>query len=191
MTKKDLIKWLQRKQAETIAKAERVKDKKITEIKEAFYEELGVNDFVDTVVPIFKKAFAEYEKFYNKIGAIDNVNISKYGYRRGFYDIMALTDKDKIKGSLTEVIHYHEHPVYTKISEVASECSKVGKTYNTVIETVKNFPTAKDGLEYLKKLGFDLSEIQPAEQKKQLPATISVNVDVQYLLLNKKEEDNK
>ena len=61
----------------------------------------------------------------------------------------------------------------------------------SVIETVKNLPTAKDGLEYLKKLGFDVSEIEPAEKKKQLPATISVNVDTRYLLLDKESENDR
>lgn len=63
--------------------------------------------------------------------------------------------------------------------------NNVEKTYDDVIQTVKNLPTAKDGLEYLKKLGFNTSSILPVEQKKQLPATISVNVDTKYLIFDK------
>lgn len=189
MTKKDLIKWLQRKQSEAVRTALAAKNKKILEIREAFYEELGVNAFVDTVVPIFEKAFAEYDKFYKKLDKVEGLRVSKYGYKRGYYDIEKLTYKTEIKEALAEAINYHLHPLQSKINELNNEYSKVNRTYDTVIETVKNLPTAKDGLEYLKKLGFDLSEIQPVEQKKQLPAAISVNVDVQYLLLNKKEED--
>ena len=191
MTKRDLVKWLERKQSEAKEKAMDAKDKKITEIKEAFYKELGIDDFVDKVVPIFEKAFAEYKSFYAKLDNIDGVTISKYGWRRGYYDIQALTEKDKVRDSIIEAIQYNysNNPTQTKINEVSVEYKKVERAYITVIETVKNLPTAKDGIEYLKKLGFDVSEIQPIEQKKQLPATISVNVDVKYLLLNKEKED--
>lgn len=189
MTKRDLVKWLESKQSEAKKKALAAKDKKIFEIKEAFYKELGLDEFVDTVVPIFEKAFAEYKSFYDKVDNIDGVTISKYGWRRGYYDIEALTEKDKVRDSIIEVIHYNDTPTQAKINEVSFECKKVERAYITVIETVKNLPTAKDGIEYLKKLGFDISEIQPIEQKKQLPATISVNVDVKYLLLNKEKED--
>ena len=189
MTKRDLVKWLEHKQSEAKKKALEAKDKKIAEIEEAFYKELGLDEFVDKVVPIFEKAFAEYKSFYDKVGNIDGVSISKYGYRRGYYDIEALTDKDKIRDYIIEVLRYSDTPTQTKINEVSVECKKVERAYITVIETVKNLPTAKDGIEYLKKLGFDVSEIQPIEQKKQLPATISVNVDVKYLLLNKENED--
>ena len=189
MTKRDLVKWLERKQSEAKITAIKAKDKKIAEIKEAFYKELGIDDFVDKVVPIFEKAFAEYKSFYDKVGNVDGVTISKYGWKRGYYDIEALTEKDTVRDSIIEVIHYVDTPTRAKIDEVSIECAKVERTYATVIETVKNLPTAKDGIEYLKKLGFDVSEIQPVAQKKQLPATISVNVDVKYLLLNKEKED--
>lgn len=189
MTKRDLVKWLERKQSEAYDTASEYADKKIDEIKESFYKDLGLDEFVNTVVPIFEKAFAEYEKFYKKIDDIDGVSISKYGFRRGYYDIQDLTDASKVRLSIIECLNYLNHPVFTKINEARNECKMVNHTYSTVIETVKNLPTAKDGIEYLKKLGFDVSEIQPAEQKKQLPATISVNVDVKYLLLNKEKED--
>ena len=189
MTKVQLVKWLEVKRHQAEKAARETKDKKVTEIKEAFYKELGIDDFVDTVVPIFEKAFAEYKSFYGKVGNIDGVTISKYGYRRGYYDIEALTEKEKVRNSIIEVLRYLDTPTMTKINEASIECTKVSGTYNTVIETIKNLPTAKEGIEYLKKLGFDISEIQPVEQKKQLPATINVNVDIRYLLLDKKEEE--
>lgn len=189
MTKVQLIKWLEKKQAEAIAEAKAARDKKVDEIKENFYEDLGVNTLVEIVVPVFKKAFAAYEYFFDKVDAIENVSISRYGYRLGYHDVRALTDEDKVKSSITEVIHLNSHPVYKEIQKVQEECNNVKKAYDTVIETVKNLPSAKDGIEYLKKLGFDISEIQPVEQKKQLPATINVNVDVRYLLLGKKKEE--
>ncbi len=189
MTKKDLIKWLQRKESKTVETALDVKNKKTDEIREEFYKDLGVDGFVDKVTLIFEKAFTEYEKFYEELDKIEGLRVSKWGYKLGYHDIQRLADKNAIKQSLIEAINYINHPINKQIMGVNTEYQKVKNTYYTVIETVKNLPTAKDGLEYLKKLGFDLSEIQSVEQKKQLPATIAINVDIKYLLLNKKEED--
>lgn len=187
MTKRDLVKWLEAKKYEAEETAIETKDKKVTEIKETFYKELGLDEFVDTVIPIFEKAFAEYDKFYKKIeNDVEGVTISKYGYRYGYYYVQELTNKDVVRGSLIEAIRSNSF-TSEKIAEVNTECKKISETYNTVTETIKNLPTAKDGIDYLKKLGFDISGIQSIEQKKQLPATINVNVDVRYLLLGKKE----
>ena len=116
------------------------------------------------------------------------MSISKYHYRYGYYDFEKLTHKDDFKSAIFSCISFDKDHEYTKeVRKLRDFVHSVEYTYDTAIQTIKNLPTAKDGMEYLKKLGFDISEIQPAEQK-QLPATISINVDVKYLLLNKEEK---
>lgn len=116
--------------------------------------------------------------------------MSKYNWHYGYNEFLAYySDKSTIRKNVAESIHLSTKRYKKVVEEINLNRRAVESTYNTVIQTVKNLPTAKDGLEYLKKLGFDVSEIEPAEKKKQLPATISVNVDVKYLLLNKEKED--
>lgn len=192
MTKRDLIKWLESKKAKALYNAKEEANKLELETKELYWKALGVDQFVDAVVPIFEQVFEEYQKYFAKFDNLETVTISKFNYRYGYNDILRLTEKPRLKETITECIRFdHDHEREQKIQEIRKTVRKVEDTYDMVIQTTKNLPTAKDGIEYLKKLGFDVSQIQPAEQKKQLPATISVNVDVQYLLLTKKEETNE
>lgn len=190
MTKRDLVKWLEKKKPEAIAKAERAKNEAITAAVELEYKNIGFDDFLDDALPCLHEFIEKYGKFIDKVKTFDGMSMSRYNWKFGYSDFVSrFSDRQDVRKNMGESIHVDTER-YRKIKEEAySNRRNVESTYNTVIETVKNLPTAKDGIEYLKKLGFDVSEIVPAEKKKQLPATISINVDVKYLLLNKEKED--
>lgn len=190
MTKRDLVKWLEKKKTEAIAKAERAKDEAITAAKELEYKTIGFDDFLDDALPCLQEFIEKYGKFIDKVKTFDGMSMSKYNWKFGYGDFVArFSNRQDVRMNMEEAIHIDTERYRKTRDDVYSNRRKVESTYNTVIETVKNLPTAKDGIEYLKKLGFDISEIQPVAQKKQLPATISVNVDVKYLLLSKEKED--
>jgi len=190
MTKRDLVKWLEKKKPEAIAKAERAKDEAITAAKELEYKTIGFDDFLDDALPCLQEFIEKYGKFIDKVKTFDGMSMSKYNWKFGYGDFVArFSNRQDVRMNMEEAIHIDTERYRKTRDDAYSNRRKVESTYNTVIETVKNLPTAKDGIEYLKKLGFDISEIQPVERKKQLPATISVNVDVKYLLLNKEKED--
>lgn len=190
MTKRDLVKWLERKKSEAIDKAERAKNEAITAAKELEYKNIGFDDFLDDALPCLQEFIEKYGKFIDKVKTFDGMSMSRYNWKFSYSDfVSSFSDRQDVRRNMEEAIHI-DTKRYNKIKDDMYYNKRgVKSTYNTVIETVKNLPTAKDGIEYLKKLGFDISEIQPIEQKKQLPATISVNVDVKYLLLNKEKED--
>lgn len=190
MTKRDLVKWLEKKKPEAIAKAERAKDEAITAAKELEYKNIGFDDFLDDALPCLQEFIEKYGKFIDKVKTFDGMTMSQYNWKYGYSDFVArFSNRQDVRRNMEEVIHIDTERYRKTRDDANYNRRKVELTYNTVIETVKNLPTAKDGLEYLKKLGFDVLEIEPAEKKKQLPATISVNVDVKYLLLNKEKED--
>lgn len=190
MTKRDLVKWLEKKKPEAIAKADKAREKAILDAKELEYKEIGFDEFLEDAIPHLQRFIKKYGEFIDKVNALDGYSMSRYNWHYGYNDFVSrFGDIATIRKNIEEVIHLDTER-YRKVKEDAySNRREVESTYNTVIETVKNLPTAKDGLEYLKKLGFDVSEIEPAEKKKQLPATISVNVDVKYLLLDNKESE--
>ena len=192
MTKRDLVKWLEKKKPEAIEKAVKSRNEAIDAAKELEYKELGLDDFLDDAIPHLQKFIEKYGKFVDKVNALDGYSMSRYNWHYGYNEFVSyFGDANNIRKNVAECIRLDTER-YRKVRDQAnSSRNKVEATYNTVIETVKNLPTAKDGLEYLKKLGFDVSEIEPAEKKKQLPATISVNVDVKYLLLDNKENGEK
>lgn len=190
MTKRDLVKWLEKKSLEARTTAQKDRDKLINSAKEVEYVDIGLDDFVKDTVEILRKYLDRYANFIKHVNSIDGMSMSKYNWRFGYNDFVAkFSDAQTIRDNYIEAIRINTLRYKEIVDKANSDRAKVESTYYTVIETVKNLPTAKDGLEYLKKLGFDVSEIEPAEKKKQLPATISVNVDVKYLLLNKEKED--
>ena len=189
MTKRDLVKWLEKKSSEARTTAQKDRDKLVARAKEVEYVDIGLDDFVKDTVEIFRKYLDRYADFITHVNSIDGMSMSKYNWRFGYNDFVAkFSDAQTIRDNYIEAIRIDTLRYREIVDKANSDRAKVESTYYTVIETVKNLPTAKDGIEYLKKLGFDISEIQPVEQK-QLPATISVNVDVKYLLLNKENKE--
>lgn len=192
MTKRDLVKWLEKKKPEAIAKAEKAREKAIADAKELEYKEIGFDEFLEDAIPHLQRFIKKYGEFIDKVNALDGYSISRYHWNYGYNDFVSrFGDIATIRKNIEEVMRLDTERYRKARDDANSNRRSVELTYNTVIETVKNLPTAKDGLEYLKKLGFDVSEIQPAEVKKQLPATISVNVDVKYLLLEEKKDEDK
>lgn len=189
MTKRDLVKWLEAKKTEACNEAETTRRKCVDAAKEFEYANIGLDNFVNESVTILKKFIDEYGKFIDKVNNIEGMCMSRYNWKFGYHDFISkFSDATSIRDNLKEIIRIDTARYKEILSNANEQRRKVESTYDTVILTVKNLPTAKDGMEYLKKLGFDISEIEPAEKKKQLPATISVNVDVKYLLLKKKGE---
>lgn len=193
MTKRDLIKWLEVKGQKAEIQAEKDRVARITNAKEIEYKELEFDKFIDALDSNMQNVLSLYEEFIKKVSTYNHeICISKYGWNYGYNDILTkFGDKKKLRQEISVLIHIDTERFKAERDAANEYKGNVVHTYNTVIETVKNLPTAKDGIEYLKKLGFDISEIQPAEHKKQLPATISVNVDVKYLLLNKEKENDR
>lgn len=194
MTKKELVKWLEIKGKDAEIQAEKDRLARIANAKEIEYKDIGLDEFIDSVDSIMQKFLSVYEEFIDKVNSksIEGTGMSRYGWHYGYNDMLdRYGDKKRIREEISKLIRT-DTKRFNAERDAANEYKRnVVHTYNTVIETVKNLPTAKDGIEYLKKLGFDISEIEPVEKKKQLPATINVNVDVKYLLLNKEKEDDR
>lgn len=194
MTKRDLIKWLESKGHQAEIQAEKDRLARISSAKEIEYKDIGLDEFIDVADSIMQKFLGQYEEFIEKVNtnAIKGIGMSRYQWNYGYNDMLVkFGDKKKVREEISNIIRIDTERFKAERDAANEYKRNVVHTYNTVIETVKNLPTAKDGIEYLKKLGFDISEIEPAEKKKQLPATINVNVDVKYLLLNKERNDDR
>lgn len=189
MTKRDLVKWVEAKQKEAVETAKEAKTKAITEAKEAMYKSVGLDAFVDEVDALFTQILQKYGNFIQKVNEVEDVKLSKYGWQYGYNNLLTTYgNRATLRKEMADLIHIDTKEYKDTQCNANDNIRNVEHTYDTVVQTVKNLPTAKDGLEYLKKLGFDISEIQPIEKKKQLPATIKVNVDIKYLLLDREKK---
>ena len=88
LTKRDLVKWLERKKPEAIAKAEKAKNEAILAATEFEYKEIGFDEFLEDAIPHLQRFIKKYGEFIDKVNAIDGYMMSKYNYRYGYHDFV-------------------------------------------------------------------------------------------------------
>lgn len=195
MTKDELVRWLKKEKEAAIKRSSENIATKQEEWKEFYYESYGINEFAERVAKVSVPLVKMYREFFDHVNSCDSVKLSTYCRNWGdidYMDIISLENPSDVKNGIIKALTFdYDHTYKKDVRELYDNHHKVESTYDTVIQTVKNLPTAKDGIEYLKKLGFDVSAIEPVKKQKQLPATISVNVDTRYLLLHKEKDDDR
>ena len=67
--------------------------------------------------------------------------------------------------------------------------NEVGKNYDNVILNVQQLKDAKLGMEYLKALGFDLTDLL-AQEAAPVETALAVPIDTRYLMLGGKANEN-
>ena len=77
MTKRDLVKWLEKKKPEAIAKADKAREKAIADAKEIEYKEIGFDEFLEDAIPNIQRFIKKYGEFIDKVKALDGFSMSK------------------------------------------------------------------------------------------------------------------
>ncbi len=188
MTKRDLVKWLQEKKEEASNKAKLATEDKINQRLEAIYEEIGLDEYVDNIMNHMSLVEKEVQKM---VAKVDNHEGSKYSM--AWSSLRNLSDsytgsRYSVKSLIISDLYIRDELKEQIASEGRKLRANVLNTYDVAIQTVKNLPSAKEGMEYLTNLGFDTKEIRPVnkDSEMQLPATVNVNVDTKYLLIDTK-----
>lgn len=186
MTKRDIIKWLELKRDQ---KKEEV-NKKFIDAKDklhnTLFEQLKTEEYAKKLNPLLtecqdllkeyvssareagcKTTYYSYCCLHDCITAIDRDNSVDY-IASNLFNCLSLVDLDK------KILEQRN------ISE-----SQVVKNYTLVIANCRALPNAKECLEYLADLGFDVSEI--SGETKEI-TTLATPVDVNWLMLNKEEK---
>ena len=189
MNKRELVKWLEKEKESALVVAKETKAKMIDRAEQKEYDAIELDKFIDEILSSYEDMIKHFDDLMERARKRDGVTVSKYHWKLSYNQMLIYTSnpEDTLKHYIKEMINIDSVEYNTARREAIKYYNSVEQTYDDVIQTVKNLPTAKDGLEYLKKLGFDIKSIMPMEQKKQLPATISVNVDTRYLILNNKK----
>ena len=183
MTKRDLVKWLEKKHSEAMQKA---KDEYLAlrmQAKQKLCDSHGFNQAADQIQEHLDKALAIWGDWKNKIDGVEGIschngyhslNSSLYVYTReggSFYN-QALNEEIAVDSA--EIKH---------IEATGKELLKnITRNYTNVIAVVQSFKTTKEAAAYLKELGFDLGELEnpPA------PVTaLAVQINTSYLFINK------
>jgi len=182
MTKRDILKFLERKQNEkkNAIYAEYVALRK--QLLQNAYSTLGLPTLVGKVQPLLAEAcrlWDEWEK--------EHENLDYITFHHSYYTLTGLvnsytTSEDATFNKIVEE-DISVEPVEVKNAyadyKIQRDC--VNNTFHTVISTVQEMKNAKQAAIYLKELGFDLSEMNnPAEQ---VQTALMVPVDTRFLFV--------
>lgn len=185
MTKKQLIKWLEDKRALTLEQIEKEYGEALSEHRKALRAELGIYELAEQIKPLLVEADTLILNWKEKWKERVEMNSYSCSLHRRLYDFT------KDENALLAYLCRNEFDDTTKERQQLNKkkrdlMDKAEQSYSNVILNVQSYKTAILGLEYLKELGFDMTEVDTMEQAP--VTTLTVPVDTRFLFLGKKED---
>ena len=182
MTKTMLNKWLEQKQKQ----AEREACKQFEEEKDAYLarldETLGVNEALESAYNYFFAANRVVNDFRNKLYEKPDVTVNS-----GWYDTVSrmlneLTDKDTLRRMIRN--EFSDTSGFMMKLEIQKNETiyEIRKNYAILSANVSSMKNAKSGVEYLQKLGFDLTDLLAMDEKPVTQA-LTTKVNTNYLFV--------
>ena len=182
MTKTMLNKWLEQKQKQ----AEREAYKQFEEERDAYLarldETLGVNEVLESVYKYFSSASRVVDDFRNKLYEKPDVTVNC-----GWYDTVSrklndLTNKDTLHRMIRG--EFSDTSGFVKKLEIQKDetIHEIRKNYAILHANISSMKNAKCGVEYLQKLGFDLTDLLAADEKPVTQA-LTTKVNTNYLFV--------
>lgn len=175
MTKRQIIKWLESQSEKALAEVETQSEKALNTYYAERNERIGLEDTATSIAALMQQAYSLTESFKEKVKAeypgVDTL-CGYYGsisYKLGNMSSQAEIRKG-IKARKNEMI------------------KGITDNYRNVIANVSNMKNAKLAMEYLKSLGFDLSDLVKADENP-VTTALSVEVDTRFLFIGVKKNE--
>lgn len=181
MNKTQIIKWLERKQADSISEI----DNKYTETLNAYIskrnEKLNLDSTADKIIELYEKIETLLDNWVKEVSQHDGFSMNQGYYNTMRRKIYGCTDKDNIVSLLEREFTDNSEIIKSMNKTYENTKAEIKKNYINVIENVRGMKNAKVALEYLESLGFDLSDLKQADEQ---PTTALVaQVDTRYLFI--------
>lgn len=181
MTKTMLNKWLEQKEKQ--AKREVLKQ---FEEERAYLarldETLGVNEITKTVYKNVAAAYNDVAAFRDKLRDTPDVRVND-----GWYDTISrffgeLLDEDvlrrKIRNEFSDASGFLKKLEFQRDNTI----SEIHKNYAILHANISSMKNAKSGVEYIQKLGFDLTDLLAMDEKPVTQA-LTTKVNTNYLFI--------
>lgn len=183
MTKRDLVKWLERKWNGAISSVDNEYYTSLSTAKEDLCCELGFDKAAEEMQELIEKAQNIWNGFKSKCEAMEAVS-----FRNGYlspdsrlYEYIGKEGKT-FQCLLNNEIRVETESMLNAKGAYNDLTANIKKNYQNVIATVQSLKNVKEAVEYLTTLGFDLSELGKAPE----PVTaLAVQIDTSYLFLKK------
>lgn len=169
MTKRQLVKWLEAKQSD--AKAE-VEIQYATAEKAYFTqrdEALKINETVDEVFRLISEADTVVSRWKEALEKVKGIDTTCGWYTSLTTKLSDLSDKENIRMYIMKDFTDGTDTLRQLRAKRSETLREIEKNYTNVIANVESMKNAKTAVEYLEKLGFDLSALIEAEITLLLP----------------------
>jgi uncharacterized protein Yka (UPF0111/DUF47 family) len=182
MTKRDIIKFLERKHDEKRSAVEAEYLVLRDQLLESTYTMLDLTEVANQIQQLFSEAGRLWDAWKQQH---ENTDILEFKARYSSFESRIYEfnneDGDTLK-MLTEYSVKVEPDAMEKLNrEYRSQVENVKKTFQAVTATVQQMKFTKEAAVYLKELGFDLSELEnPVDQAQ---TALMVPVDTRYLFV--------
>ena len=181
MTKRDVIKFLERKQQE---KTDDIRTKYNAEHDQhiqSIFSEIKLPELADQIQPLMDKARRFYDEWRKKHEKREGVSFNHSYFSLAGQLISCTSSENAVFKDLSRHISLNTKEMDIMIKNYRNNRESVENTFNTVIQSVQQMKSAKQAAIYLRELGFDLSELEnPSEQAQ---TALMVPVDTQFLFV--------
>lgn len=180
MTKKDLIKWVNKQKELALAEVDKKRSEAFASCKEKIIEEIGLDEVASEIQKKFNEIDDKLRSW--KAGLDPDITLGDEYWGTTTRDILPyISEPGATKLRLLRCdLKISGSKVYRKIKKKFDEMeSRVNREYTNVIVNVQGLKNAKLAAEYLESLGFDLTKF------KEVPLTtaLSVPINTDYLFI--------
>lgn len=187
MTKRDLVKWLESKEQEALNNAEQQYQEAMKLYNEQLYEKIELRKISDEVEGHLEAACKAYEAWEQKHGETVRI-INGYGCGIGCTIKSTLNRNGGVFKTMIDCDIADKTPEKQKIlDKIRTIRKEIKRNYENLIFNVKNMKNAKLACEYLKEIGFDVSNI---EAKEEVCTSLVANIDTTYLFIQPVKDEN-
>ena len=182
MTKKLLIKWLEQSKSKALSAVDEQRRAALKKYDEELYEKVGLREIADKVQALFTEADRLVAEWHAKYEEHLVTSGRYYGSVHGIcYDFISGHDAAYNRMKSRE-FDEDSKPRVAFRRQFDTLRNEVGKNYDNVILNVQRLKDAKLGMEYLKALGFDLTDLL-AQDTAPVETALAVPIDTRYLML--------
>lgn len=194
MTKKELIKYLRNRKQSALKAAKQMQIEILESIEDTYYDRLKLTKRASEMLPLVLELKGMIDDYAENVKSIDKAIFNAYSFDSLYRILDSVSTQDLLEKYLKNSTKFSSCEYYASTRrKLLSQYQSVINTYDTVIRTVEGLPSIKECLEYIEKIGFNISEVESEVKEmtseKSLPATTNVNIDPRYLLLNKRGDE--
>lgn len=186
MTTAMIVKWLKTQQDLKIQEAHRRYCEVMLREDEQFELSVGLEKIVNDLFLLLDRVDDVHNKWIMEMGQREDVNVTMGRWNTFWQSFYKINTREKLEKAIRAQIENVSPNLKAIEKAYDEEKHKIAFNYLNVITHVKALRSTKKSIEYLRSLGFDVSELE--DPRVDEVTALAVPVDVSYLFIKKANE---